>query len=152
MDIRIRPSGILPLLLLGCVLGCASPSRNGSYVAATGESVEFLSFDEMVAEQKAFEAKPVEKLDLGDDYPINYEELIVENMKLRLKDPESATYLFGDSPEVVVRSLSSYRKYETWRVIFLVNSKNSFGGYTGYQVAMAYISHGEVNDVVIPLQ
>lgn len=78
----------------------------------------------------------VARIGYGDDLAPGYEEKVKAAMELRLKDPASAIYRFGDP----------YKNWQTkaaidggqldkvgWCVPVLINAKNSYGGYTGFQ-------------------
>ena len=66
-------------------------------------------------------------------FPDNYQTLVKEYMRSVLKDPDSAKYSFIYEPEAVD---------EGWAIKFMVNSKNSFGGYTGNQLGACLIKNG----------
>jgi len=68
-----------------------------------------------------------------------FQEMIIKTfMASILKDPDSAKYQFGESykgyityyPDTVFPSKTEYG----WVIRVSVNAKNSFGGYTGYQL------------------
>jgi hypothetical protein len=64
-----------------------------------------------------------------------------------LKDAESARYQFPDTVEPVTLkagALSGKQSIHGWRADVMVNARNSFGGYTGWQHWAFIIREGRV--------
>jgi hypothetical protein len=77
------------------------------------------------------------------EYPQDYEEIIKRYNLTMLKDPGSAIYEAWRGPSSGWASgIGTGTKYG-WRVCVLVNAKNGFGGYTGFEPA-GYIIHDGV--------
>lgn len=87
----------------------------------------------------------LEAADIGP-LPPNYQDLIKAYMETRLKDAESARYIFDEQPVRFGRSQDPNNLNIHWKVDFKVNSKNSYGGYVGYQEYGAQIVNGRVVD------
>lgn len=75
-------------------------------------------------------------------YPSDFQGTVKRHMQLRLKDPESARYEFRNP---VVQAWSGYggRNYG-YASCVLVNAKNSFGGYTGFQKSYYMVRNDQV--------
>jgi hypothetical protein len=72
--------------------------------------------------------------DFGPPPPDNYQEMETEIIRHSLKDPDSAQIKFGDLGRSAIPSgSSSLTPMLIWRNDVLVNAKNSFGGYGGFQ-------------------
>ena len=65
-------------------------------------------------------------------FPGNYKEVIQEHMQRALKDPDSTIYSYwrGPSKGYVADNIRAHYGY---KVCAEINSKNSYGGYTGSQ-------------------
>ena len=77
--------------------------------------------------------------------PTNYEALVKETIKLKLKDPDSASFKNISAPYKEHLTLNGGEDTFVWAVCGLVNAKNSYGGFTGFEAFMVSI----VNDAVI---
>lgn len=62
--------------------------------------------------------------------PGNYKEQIQTMMEARLKDPDSAKYKFFDPR----KSFTESTRHFAYVVPVGINAKNSYGGYTGYEM------------------
>lgn len=78
-------------------------------------------------------------------FPELYEETIKSFMSNRLKDPMSAQFNFRGLPKTMWAGggLGGPRKYG-WGVCALINARNSFGGYVGFQNHFFLINNGSV--------
>lgn len=65
--------------------------------------------------------------------------MVVAAMEYQLKDPGSANYKFQDT------FLTKTGKGKQWVMNFDINSKNSFGGYTGYERWLAAFADGRLD-------
>ena len=75
------------------------------------------------------------KADFGV-YPENYQELVKESLKYQLFDPISAQFEFIDVPKQGAwdRGIINGGGHEYgWIGFVMINAKNRYGGYTGYQ-------------------
>lgn len=73
----------------------------------------------------------------------NAELLVSENLKSKLKDPDSAQFQFV--PEVIAGwDIFDDTYIYGWKVTGLINAKNSYGGYVGFKPFVAYIKNGQV--------
>ncbi|BCW90000.1 hypothetical protein sos41_31680 [Alphaproteobacteria bacterium SO-S41] len=93
--------------------------------------------------------KPVPSLDE------QRETAIKARMEMVLKDPESARYKFGPLECVRVTSGTEPGGKELWAGVaqkFLVNAKNSFGGYSGWSAfATLWVGQGpEIHQLLSP--
>ncbi|PKG39733.1 hypothetical protein [Psychromonas sp. Urea-02u-13] len=81
--------------------------------------------------------------------PINYEYDIKSLMSRMLKDPQSALYSFGEPKKGMTQDgwAVGGRKYFGYIVQASINSKNSFGGYTGAKRYYFLFSEGNVMEV-----
>jgi len=75
----------------------------------------------------------------------NFKEKIIEATKNILKDPDSAKFShFGESKKAYSLSSLSKLNMAGWSVLFYVNAKNSYGGYTGDTPYQAFLTkHGK---------
>lgn len=78
--------------------------------------------------------------------PVDYKEQIEALIGFRLKDPESARYKYSIPEKGCVRSapLQGSKLYFGWLVNVEVNAKNSYGGYTGYELYQTLFQDGEI--------
>jgi len=79
--------------------------------------------------------------------PDQYVAKIREAMELRLKDPDSAQYKFISATKAFYPGGPVARFKTTtygWSVKFLVNAKNSYGGYTGYSPYKAFFQGDKI--------
>ena len=76
-------------------------------------------------------------------YPAEFETIIKDYYANRLKDPASARWYFDYSPtKAGYRVL--FRFIYGWTLCGRVNSKNSFGAYTGRSMFLVVIRYGRV--------
>ncbi|WP_336803624.1 hypothetical protein [Erwinia aphidicola] len=85
------------------------------------------------------------------EIPANYKEQIVKYASSKLLDPYSAKIEIG----------TPYKAYSQdnvaggglvrfgWAVPVMINAKNSYGGYTGYQPSRFIFDHGTMYDVTL---
>ena len=76
-------------------------------------------------------------------YPDNYEQIIKSYLEQRLKDPYSAEYRHIRGPEKRWARLFAQGNYG-YSVCYIINAKNSFGGYMGYKTHNFIIYNGQV--------
>ena len=82
------------------------------------------------------------KADYGP-YPQDYEQIVKQHMQERLKDPDSAKYQFPGKPVAGYEHIAGKTDFG-WYLCPLVNAKNSYGAYTGYQQYYIMIKNGIV--------
>jgi hypothetical protein len=90
--------------------------------------------------------KPLPNADYGS-YPEHYQALIRSHMDKVLLDPESARYDFTLPRRAYVNQGLAYGggvQFLGYVVHFVVNAKNSFGGYAGRKSYMALIREGAI--------
>ncbi len=78
------------------------------------------------------------------NYPSNYKETIKSYLNRNLKDPDSAKIEYLNEPRTAWSTWGGGKKFG-YAVCANVNSKNSFGGYTGYKIGYYLIK----NDTII---
>ena len=76
-------------------------------------------------------------------YPTNYQEVIKSYLGAILKDPSSAEYNFLAPPKTGWTTYGGGKKFG-YVVCAKINSKNSFGGYVGFQPYYFMIKNGSV--------
>lgn len=76
-------------------------------------------------------------------YPANYMDLIKSWAELKLKDPYSAKYVRTSVPRKEWAVANNQPIYG-WSVCSLINSKNSYGGYTGVETFWFFIQDGKI--------
>ena len=76
-------------------------------------------------------------------FPDQWEAAIKSHMNERLKDPESARYDFFRRPTKFYSGYNAPYLYG-WGTCVYINSKNSFGGYTGKQIGYFFLRGNEV--------
>lgn len=76
-------------------------------------------------------------------YPDNYEQTIKTYLEPILKDPSSAQYRYLKGPEKKWTRIVTQSNYG-YRVCYMINAKNSFGGFTGYKTHYFLIRDGVV--------
>jgi PDZ domain len=106
-------------------------------VNAIAAPTGFIPFKPMPTQQEFLSA------DYGS-YPNDYENIIKNYMQDILKDPESARYTFLDSPKTGWNGKTGFGYF----TCAYVNSKNSYGGYSGKRLAYFMIQNGKVTDSV----
>lgn len=114
------------------MLGCIQPYQ-------TYQSSTFLDEDYKPSKSE------MDSADYGK-YPDNFEKIIREKMQNVLLDPESAQYRFpSGKPYKYYTHVKNRQDIQyCWNVMFLVNAKNSYGGYTGEKLASACIRNNQV--------
>ncbi|MDU3157624.1 MAG: hypothetical protein E7B34_18535 [Hafnia alvei] len=75
--------------------------------------------------------------------PENYQQRIKDIVLIALKDPDSAKFHFFDPK----KSYSASSKHFAYVVPVGVNAKNSYGGYTGFQMSYYVYYEGRFKDV-----
>src|SRR6185312_6759931 len=76
-------------------------------------------------------------------YPTDYEALIKTWAEMNLKDPESARYVHTSKPRKEW-AVANLQPTYGWSVCSVINSKNSYGGYTGAQTFWFFIQNGKI--------
>lgn len=76
-------------------------------------------------------------------YPDNYEQIIKTYLEPLLKDPYSAEYRHLKGPEKQWASIVAQSNYG-YGVCYMINAKNSFGGFIGYKTHHFLIHDGVV--------
>ena len=80
-------------------------------------------------------------------HPDNYKEFVINFMRFRLKDPNSAKYEFKEPTQGYVNAAPIRGGGIIgfgYLISFVYNAKNSFGGYTGWQRGKILFNNGEV--------
>jgi hypothetical protein len=76
------------------------------------------------------------QLGYGEPLTANYQDIIKAFMEVRLKDSSSAIYKFTKEPYKAIISKSRIQgrgiDANGWLVTVLINAKNSYGGYSGF--------------------
>lgn len=92
-------------------------------------------------------AQPMTKTEVDravyEQLPTDYQEQIKSTIELRLKDPDSAKYRFF-TPK---KSYTESSRHFAYTVPVGVNAKNSYGGYTGFQLYYYAYFGGVFKDV-----
>jgi hypothetical protein len=78
------------------------------------------------------------------EYPTDYMTVIKDWLSDQLIDPASAVIEFTSTPKPSDMPTGDGQHVYGYLVEFKVNSRNRFGGYTGYQKHGALIRNGEV--------
>ena len=136
----IRASRTLALLLAPLALvGCVNQAELERQRAAQ-ESRE--SIERWRAQSEAEEAAALEG-DAGPppDYNVRTD-LLVPRIRRRLKDPDSAVIEWLPPWRVVIHEDGA--PLVAWKIVALVNAKNSYGAYSGSQPWAFYVAHGHV--------
>lgn len=102
---------------------------------------------------KALTTEEAMAADYGN-HPSNYEEIVTDWFYETLKDPDSAKYRFESEPTkaytrkapVAGGGISEFGYY----IKVLVNAKNSYGGYTGWEEYRLLIRDDKVVTSFIP--
>ncbi len=73
--------------------------------------------------------------DYGPPPPANYKDLVKKEFELQLIDPVSAIYRFNEPSQGYIKASPLYGTQLTfgWRACGLINAKNRFGGYVGWE-------------------
>lgn len=72
--------------------------------------------------------------DYGIQPPDNYKEIEKSLIVSKLKDPDSAKFQFGSIyRDAIPGGFTSPKAVLVWRHDVMVNAKNSYGGYVGFQ-------------------
>jgi hypothetical protein len=89
----------------------------------------------------------------GPPPPASHQEEIKALLLSMLKDPGSAKFQFH-APEIHWFSsgdwLRGWTDWYGWRVPVLINARNSFGGYTGFQNHSVLFQNGEIVGIEKP--
>lgn len=90
-------------------------------------------------------SKPAKVFDVAGPMPAKYQATIKTAMSGVLKDPYSAKYTFVKPARVsCTPNLFFNEQFNLWKVGATVNSKNSFGAYTGAKPYRFWLSKGQV--------
>ncbi|QYM80268.1 hypothetical protein K0B96_06545 [Horticoccus luteus] len=110
------PKACLLAFILACALfaGCASPTFSTEQIEAN----------------------------VTEPTPSAVETKVRDFMELRLKDPASAEYKVG-TPEKTVLTTAGKPTFG-WKVSVLINGKNSYGGYTGFEGYAFFFVHDQI--------
>jgi hypothetical protein len=81
-------------------------------------------------------------------YPSNYEQIIKSYLSTVLKDPSSAEFNSMSSPKTGWTTYGGGKKFG-YVVCARINTKNSFGGYVGFQPYYFMIKNGVVISSVL---
>lgn len=76
-------------------------------------------------------------------YPSNYEAQIKSWAEMKLKDPYSAKYVHFSTPRKEW-AIAEKQPIYGWSVCAAINSKNSYGGYTGAQEFWFFFRDGKI--------
>jgi hypothetical protein len=83
--------------------------------------------------------------------PSNWQDIETQLIDSTLKDPDGARYRFAALERNVIQSTDGGTKpLLVWRSDVGVNSKNSFGGYVGYQPFQVAWHDGKIIAIVVP--
>jgi len=93
-------------------------------------------------------AKQAEAIGYGTPPPANYQDVIKAYMEPRLKDAPSAIYKFVGEPEVywVAKAPIDGGQLDVagYKVTAMINAKNGYGGYTGFETYRFIMRDGAV--------
>ena len=92
----------------------------------------------------AQEPPPAPDLAKYGEYPKDYMTIVKDWLGDQLLDPASAIIEFTSQPKPADLPIPGGQRVYGYLVEFKVNSRNRFGGYTGYQKHGALIRNGEV--------
>jgi hypothetical protein len=96
--------------------------------------------------------KSANESDYGPPPPDNHQEIEAQTIRTMLKDPGSAQFEFGGMQRDAIQSgFASPTPILVWRTFVRVNSKNSFGGYTGFSPYHVAWRDGRIIAVAPPL-
>lgn len=88
--------------------------------------------------------KPATLADVGPA-PVDPMLIVTSELKMRLKDPETARIELARPPRAVVMANSALVPGGAgWEICASVNAKNAFGGYTGYKSIFFLWNNGEL--------
>ena len=82
--------------------------------------------------------------------PVNYGKTIKEYMEVHLKDPESAQFKVSEPATGWWQDTVFGKKHYGWRILVLVNAKNSFGAFTGFQPYYFCYEDGKLHYIITP--
>ena len=91
-----------------------------------------------------------EEIDYGTPIDFDYEVMIKGLFETLLKDPESAKYTFSEpkkcwiDKKIGLFSEKTRREFSGYVINVWVNSKNSFGGYTGRKLYQFLFKNGKI--------
>jgi len=91
----------------------------------------------------------IKQADFGT-LPTDYQSGVKEDLSSRLKDPDSAKYVFLTPSKAWCQSGFTYSY--GWLIPLTVNAKNSFGGYTGKKPIAYLYTNGVYRDFTAPYQ
>ncbi len=142
--ILIKIAILLSLLsLFSCV---TNNGIRGSYPAPTFSEADKTLEEATNAKYPTDEE--LKKIKYGKQ-PKNYETVFKKILKENLKDPDSAKFRNIQKPKKFWGKSLTIRN--SWLVCGEVNSKNSYGGYSGFErYAMQFFEGGEVS--ILPLE
>jgi hypothetical protein len=78
------------------------------------------------------------------EYPVRYKGIVMDWLYTHLYDPPSAKVEWQAEPKRADLPDAKGRKLYGWLVLFSVNARNRFGGYTGKQTHGILIRNGAV--------
>ena len=78
------------------------------------------------------------------EYPVRYKDIVMDWLYTHLNDPLSAKIEWQSEPKRADLPDARGRKVYGWLVLFSVQARNRFGGYTGKQTHGILIRNGEV--------
>ena len=77
--------------------------------------------------------------------PDNYQEIIRDYLRNRLTDPTAAIIDYKAGPTQMYQKDAVFRDLQFgWAVCAMVNDKNSYGAYTGFNAGVYFIRNGKV--------
>jgi len=89
--------------------------------------------------------------DYGSPPPANHQELERQIILDSLKDPDSAKFEFGSvTRDVIPSGFFNPKPILVWKTYVRVNTKNSYGGYTGFNRWYFAWRDGQVIAVAFP--
>jgi hypothetical protein len=89
----------------------------------------------------------VASIGYGGPLPANYKAIVQDYLNRTLKDPFSVVMDFKYAPvQTWIRTapIQGSQLILGWKVVALVNGKNSFGGYTGFKPYLFMIRDGAI--------
>jgi len=90
--------------------------------------------------------------DYGPPPPENHQDIAAQVIRQQLKDPDSAQFQFGGiARDAIQTGPMSPTAMLVWRTSALVNAKNSYGGYTGFQPWHLAWKNGRVIAIAPPI-
>jgi len=90
--------------------------------------------------------------DFGPRPPANYQDIESDMIRDMLKDPDSAKIRFGElTTDAIQSGFASPKAILIWKNDALVNAKNSYGGYVGFQAYHFAWRDGHIIAVAFPI-